>query len=77
MEIIKVNFFDKVLFDLKFNWCYPKQYLEDDTSKAKEIKKCWDIRQEHIPFNSDTWCKEANSCAGNLITESSSFDWVI
>lgn len=63
----EANKFKTVLDDLNFKWCYPKQYLEDDTSKQKEIKKCWDIRQEHIPFNSDTWCKEANSCAGNLM----------
>lgn len=47
----EANKFKMVLEDLKFNWCYPKQYLESDSSKQKEIKKCWDIRKEHIPFN--------------------------
>ncbi len=63
----EANKFKMVLDDLKFNWCYPKQYLDDDTNKQNEIKKCWNLRKEHIPFNSETWCREANACARNLM----------
>ncbi|MEG0131853.1 MAG: type I-F CRISPR-associated helicase Cas3f [Acinetobacter sp.] len=58
--------FKAVLNDLNFKWCYPRHYLADDKNKAKEIKQCWNIQAEHIPFRSQTWCKEANACAVKL-----------
>ena len=62
----ETNKFKTVLNDLKFSWCYPKQYVDGDSSQQKEIKKCWNLQKQHIPFNSETWCKEVNSCARNL-----------
>ncbi|HJF28000.1 MAG TPA: type I-F CRISPR-associated helicase Cas3f [Acinetobacter lwoffii] len=58
--------FNQVFEDLNFNWCYPRQYLDDDKNQTKEIKQCWNIQTEHIPFNSLTWSKEAKSCANTL-----------
>ncbi len=58
--------FNNVLKDLNFKWCYPRSYLDDDKNKAKEIKKCWNIQAEDIPFNSLAWCKEAQACAIKL-----------
>lgn len=60
------NKFGTVLTGLNFKWCYPRSYLDDDKNKAKEIKKCWNIQAEDIPFNSHTWCKEAQACAIKL-----------
>lgn len=58
--------FKDVIDDLNFKWCYPRHYLDDDKNQAKEIKQCWNIQTEHIPFNSSTWCKETQSCAKTL-----------
>lgn len=59
--------FDTVLDDLNFRWCYPRQYNIEDKNKEKDIQQCWKIKAEHIPFNSQTWCKEMNSCAAQLL----------
>lgn len=59
--------FKDVIEDLNFKWCYPRQYLDDDKNKAKEIKQCWNIQVEHIPFKSSEWCKEARACAVKLL----------
>jgi CRISPR-associated endonuclease/helicase Cas3 len=59
--------FKDVIGDLNFKWCYPRQYLDDDKHKAKELKQCWNIQAEHIPFNSETWRKEAQACAIKLL----------
>lgn len=59
--------FSSVLEDLNFNWCYPKNYDTNDLNQEKEIQQCWNIKAEHIPFNSQTWCKEMNSCAVKLV----------
>ncbi|KAA8733235.1 type I-F CRISPR-associated helicase Cas3 [Acinetobacter qingfengensis] len=59
--------FESVLEDLNFKWCYPRQYDADDKNQDKEIKQCWNIKAEHLPFNSKTWCKEINNCAAKLM----------
>lgn len=58
--------FNNVLNDLNFKWCYPRQYLEGDKSRDKDIKQCWNISAESLPFNSMTWCKEISACATKL-----------
>ncbi|MCB1657502.1 MAG: type I-F CRISPR-associated helicase Cas3, partial [Pseudomonadales bacterium] len=58
--------FATVLEDLNFKWCYPRQYDVTDKNQEKDIKQCWQINAKDIPFNSQTWCKEANKCAAKL-----------
>ncbi|WP_262465651.1 type I-F CRISPR-associated helicase Cas3f [Acinetobacter ursingii] len=59
--------FATVLDDLNFKWCYPRQYDVEDENQQKDVQQCWKIKAEHIPCNSETWCKEMNSCAVKLL----------
>lgn len=59
--------FDRIFEDIDFKWCYPNLFKQANKDQEKEIQQCWDIRAKDIPFYSQTWCKEMNECANQLI----------